>query len=42
LLGQAVQHFRQEHADMYTVPKWVEDAERILKTRRTLPRFAGS
>ena len=42
LLDQAVKQFREEHTDLYTVPKWVEDAERILKTRRALPRFAKS
>ena len=39
MLNQAVKHFRKEHADLSTVPKWVENAERILKTRGKLPRF---
>lgn len=38
MLSQAVRQFRQEHSEP-VVPQWVEDAERILKTRRVLPRF---
>jgi len=41
MLSQAVKQFRQEHADLSAVPKWVEDAERILKNRGALPRFQG-
>lgn len=39
MLNQAVSQFRKEHADLSTAPKWVENAERILKTRGKLPRF---
>ena len=42
MLGQAVKQFRQEHVDQSVVPKWVDDAERILKTRGALPRFKGA
>ena len=36
MLGQAVKHFRQEHGSDSVVPKWVEDAERILQRRGRL------
>lgn len=39
MLSQAVKQFRQEHAGLSVAPKWVEDAERILKNRVALHRF---
>jgi hypothetical protein len=39
MLSQAVEQFRKEHAGLSPVPEWVENAERILKTRGVLPRF---
>jgi hypothetical protein len=42
MLGEAVKQFRQEHAGLSVVPKWVEDAECILKNRKVLPRFDSS
>jgi hypothetical protein len=42
MLGQAVKQYKQEHANQTAVPKWVEDAERLLEARRVLPRFTRS
>lgn len=30
LLKQAIKHYREEHPELQEMPKWVEDAERML------------